>query len=125
MSATHFTPAQSGEFGYIIVGLNDGGEAVLERSPLIGYTTRITENKEQELIVQTLPVCTLGESYTPEFIQRYEGTFMDSEGEHICHSLTEMMSCFGLAPKDLNTLPPENVNELSEYIWQSQQNPQD
>ncbi|MFM5093139.1 hypothetical protein [Aeromonas rivipollensis] len=120
MSVTQFIPAQPGEFGYFIVGLNEA-EAVLGRGPLIGYTTRITENNEQELIVQTLPVCTLGESHTPDFIQRYEGTFMDSEGEDICHSLTEMMSCFGLVPKDPNTLPPENPNQLYEYIWQTQQ----
>ncbi|MFM1703579.1 hypothetical protein ACJ5ZS_21615 [Aeromonas salmonicida] len=125
MSTFQVVPAQPGEFGYLVVEPNDSGETILERFPLIGYATRITENKEQELTVKILPVCTLGDSFTPAFIQRYDGTFMNSDGDHLRYSLTEMMECFGFEPDNQMTLPPENAKELSEYVWRPLRNPQD
>ncbi|MGE6115928.1 hypothetical protein ACLHZU_07500 [Aeromonas salmonicida] len=125
MSVTHFVPAQPGEFGYLVVDPNDNGETILERSPLIGYSIRITENSSQEQIVQTLPVCTIGESFTPAFIQRYDGTFTDCDGEHIRYTLEGMMELFGFEADDQIALPPTNAKELSEYVWRPLRNPQD
>lgn len=125
MSSSHFVPAQPGEFGYLILEPNEIGEATLERFPLIGYAIHITEKNSGEPIVQTLPVCTPGESFTPKFIQRYDGTFTDCNGDHLCYSLAEMMEVFGFEADDQISLPPTDAKELSEYVWRPLRNPQD
>ena len=124
MATTHFIPAQPSEYGYIIVEPNDNGETTLERYPLLGYAFKITEGGPEDFKIQTLPVCTTGESFTPNFIQRYDGTFSRADGEYLCHSLSEMMNLFGFEADDLHTLPPANAKELSGYVWRPLRNPQ-
>ncbi len=125
MENHHFSPAQHGEFGYLIEEPNDIGETTLQRFPLIGYAIHITENSSKEPTVQTLPVCIPGDSFTPVFIQRYDGTFIRSNGDHLCYSLAEMMQTLGFEADDQISLPPTNAKELSEYVWRPLRNPQD
>ena len=68
MPETHFFPARDNEFGYIIIDLTDDGKAMLERHPLIGFATQISESRFHKIIVQTRPVCTVGDNLTPDFI---------------------------------------------------------
>ena len=124
MSSTHFSPALPGEYGYIIVEPNDNGETTVQRYPLLGYAIKITEGGPEDLKIQTLPVCTTGESFTPNFIQRHDGTFSRADGEYLCYSLSDMMNLFGFEADDPQWLPPTNVKELSEYVWRPLRNPQ-
>ncbi|KDV02695.1 hypothetical protein AW15_10850 [Aeromonas sp. HZM] len=91
---------------------------------MLGYAVKITEGGPEDLKIQTLPVCTTGESFTPNFIQRYDGTFSQTEGDQLCYSLSEMMNHFGFEADDLHTLPPANAKELSGYVWRPLRNPQ-
>ncbi|MGY3891069.1 MULTISPECIES: hypothetical protein [Aeromonas] len=125
MEITHFSPAQHGEFGYIIGKANANHEVTLARSPIIGYCSYFSETKNEEVMVFTLPVCSVGENRDPVFIQRYDGTFTDVNGEHQFYSLVEMMDHYGYEPNDPDALPPTNPKELSLYVWRPLRNPAD
>lgn len=77
MEITHFTSAQHGEFGYHFGKPNNNHEITLTRSPIIGYCAYFSETKNEEIMVFTLPVCSVGENHDPVFIQRYDETFTD------------------------------------------------
>lgn len=124
MEITHFSPAQHGEFGYIIGKPNANHEVTLVRSPIIGYCSYFSETKNEEIMVFTLPVCSVGENRDPVFIQRYDRTFTDVNGEHQFYSLVEMMAHYGYEPNDPEALPPTNPKELSLYVWRPLRNPQ-
>lgn len=117
MTETHFFPARVNEFGYVIIDITDDGKAILERHPLIGFATQISESRFQKVIVQTRPICTVGDNLTPDFIQRYDGSFTDCNGERLSHSLAEMMQCFGFEPEEHLRLQAKNGVEGWECHW--------
>lgn len=119
MPETHFFPAQANEFGYVIVDVSDDGDVILERHPLIGFSTQISESRFQKIIIQTRPVCTVGDNLTPDFIQRYDGSFTDCNGERLSHSLAEMMRGFGFEPEEQIRLHSDNGRELHERHWRT------
>lgn len=117
MTETHFFPARVNEFGYVIIDITDDGKAILERHPLIGFATQISESRFQKVIVQTRPICMVGDNLTPDFIQRYDGSFTDCNGERLSHSLAEMMQCFGFEPEEHIRLQAKNGVEGWECHW--------
>lgn len=123
MEITHFSPAQHGEFGYTIGKPNSNHEVIIARTPIIGYCIYLSETKNEEVMVFSLPVCSVGENREPLFIQRYDGTFTDVNGEHQFYSLVEMMDHYGYEPNDPGVLPSSNPKELSMYVWRPLRNP--
>ncbi|CAJ1785091.1 hypothetical protein IIDPJIOB_00609 [Aeromonas veronii] len=118
-------PSQFEEFGFIIEKPNQNHEVTLTKTPIIGYCIYLSETKNEEINVFTLPLCTVGENRDPTFIQRYDRTFTDVNGEQQFYSLIEVMSYYGYEPDDLETPFPLNSNDLSKYIWRPQRNPTD
>lgn len=124
MSVTQFIPAQPNEFAYFDIQISEACDVVLERHPLIGFLTKSYETVQGEVVIEAWPVSTVGENVTPNFIQRHDGTFTDTQGECTCYSIIDMMYERGFEPDNSIALPPENPKELSEFVWRPLRNPQ-
>lgn len=123
MEVTHFVRAQHGEFGYALSKPNTDHEITLTRYPIIGYCVHVSDTKNEEVMLFTSPVCSVGGNCEPMFVQRYDGTFTDANGERQFYSLVEVMAHYGYEPNDVGVLPPTNPKELSLYVWRPRRNP--
>jgi hypothetical protein len=95
-----------GNNAYFDIQTSEACDVVLERHPLIGFLTKSYETVQGEVVIEAWPVSTVGENVTPNFIQRHDGTFTDTQGERTCYSIIDMMYERGFEPDNSIALPP-------------------
>lgn len=105
--------AKKDEYGLTFINESEN-EVSLIRQPLLFY--KITK-KDGEPDMEITPVCNPGDIFPPDFIRRYDGSYVTSSGDTWGFTLESIMIGLGYVPTEPEKKTPETLMELDTYLW--------